>query len=166
VARKWILDAWQSITLDGWQVSAETARKFYFTTEAKSYGSWLGRTADLGVISAAFFRERIVEPPSTPIAGHAEAESRAKAAEPQGQFRQDAAKENAATGIGREVDHRVVEVAFDPESTPARVVTVRYEFRDALVRLGVLPQDGDALARRERATGFTDTGFAPDPFRK
>ena len=162
-ARKWILDPWQTITLDGWQVSAETARKFYFTTEARSYGSWLGRTADLGVISAAFFRERPVAPPPTQIGARSDAEAKAPSASGESRAK---VEENAATGIGREVDHRVVEVAFDAEAVPASVLTVRYEFRDALVRLGVLPRDGDALARRERATGFTDTGFAPDPYRK
>ena len=37
------------------------------------------------------------------------------------------------------------------------------------MRLGVLPWDyayrEDPLDRRERARGFEDTGFAPDPFR-
>ena len=164
-ARKWILDPWQSITLDGWQVSAETARKFYFTTEAKSYGSWLGRTSDLGVVSAAFFRERPVAPPPGRIGARSDAEAQAPSAAGEKESRAKL-EDNAATGIGREVDHRVVEVAFDAEPAPASVLTVRYEFRDALVRLGVLPRDTDALARRERATGFTDTGFAPDPFRK
>ena len=167
-ARKWILAPWQTITLEGWQVSTATARKFYFTTEAKSYGAWLGRTEDLGVISAAFFRERVPEPPPAPISGRYSQDSVAGAAAAPELQRQDAAKakENAATGIGREVDHQVVQVAFDAGASPASVVTLRYEFHDALVRLGVLPRDTDALARRERATGFTDTGFAPDPFRK
>jgi hypothetical protein len=72
----------------------------------------------------------------------------------------------AATGIGREVDRRVVRVAFDAEEHPALIVSFRYEYRDALVRLGVLScDDGDALARRERARGFEDDGFAPDPYR-
>jgi hypothetical protein len=159
-ARKWILDPWQSITLEGWQVSAGTARRFFFTTEAKSYGRWLGRTEDLGVISAAFFRERPVAPPPAPIS---ERSARADADAPTSAQKQ---QEHAGTGIGREVDHRVVEVAFDAEPSPASVVTLRYEYRDALVRLGVLPSARDALARRERATGFSDTGFAPDPHRK
>jgi hypothetical protein len=31
----------------------------------------------------------------------------------------------------------------------------------------VLSNDtGEALARRERARGFSDTGFAPDPYRQ
>ena len=58
-ARKWVLDPWESVTIDGWQTSLDTARHFYFTSEASSYGAWLGKTADLGVISAAFFSEKL-----------------------------------------------------------------------------------------------------------
>ena len=164
-ARKWILGPWETITLDGWQVSAGTARRFVFTTEADSYGAWLGRTSDLGVISAAFFRERVLPPPPppAPITGRSDASGAPSAAEPLARAQEREKKDNAATGIGREVDHQVVQVVFDAEPDPAAVVTLRYEYRDALVRLGVLPRSESPLARRERATGFTDTGFAPSP---
>ena len=33
-----------------------------------------------------------------------------------------------------------------------------------LISLGVLPKPDTRLSRRERARGFRDTGFAPDPF--
>ena len=167
-ARKWILDPWQSITLDGWQVSSATARRFVFTTEEKSYGAWLGRTGDLGVVSAAFFRERPrpIAPPA-PIEKQRSADAPAPMgerptlqSESEGRSKKD---EYAATGIGRAVDHGVIEVDFDEESSPARVITLRYEYRDALVRLGVL-RDDRPLARRERSSGFTDIGFAPDPY--
>ncbi len=58
-----------------------------------------------------------------------------------------------------------MQVDFDQEDVPASTVSIRYEYRDALVRLGVIPACDDALARRERARGFDDSGFAPDPFR-
>ena len=74
----------------------------------------------------------------------------------------------AATGIGRERDHRVTRVRFDAESRPAALVELRYEYRPALVRLGVLPPASYAwrespLDRRERARGFDDFEFAPVP---
>jgi len=172
-AQKWILDPWQSIVLPGWQTSSGTARRFFFTTEEASYGSWLGRTDDLGVISAAFFRERSrVEPQAmreldnrrdAPEAGC----EKAAGNRPEAQAPQSKAKDElAATGIGGQVDHQVRSVEFDEEDAPTAVVSLRYEFRDTLVRLGVLPRSDDALARRERSRGFTDTGFAPDPYRR
>src|SRR5437867_3226175 len=57
-ARKWILGPYETITLDGWQTTSTTARRFLFTTEGRSYGAWLGRTQNLGLIAAAVFREK------------------------------------------------------------------------------------------------------------
>src|SRR4026209_2623016 len=56
-ARKWVLDPYQTITIAGWQTNASHARAFEFTTEERSYGQALGRTANLGTVSAVFFRE-------------------------------------------------------------------------------------------------------------
>ncbi len=192
-AAKWILGPYASVTLDGWQTGPDTARRFFFTTEEESYGAWLGRTENLGLISAAVFRERRPVPipiqrpvpPARKSGSHAapagpERESvgdrtapRAGAAEPGASapypLESLAADELAATGIGREVGHSVRTVPFEAESSPAAVLELRYEYRDALVRLGVLPRPGscleDALERRERARGFAGLSFAPDPFR-
>jgi hypothetical protein len=197
-ARKWVLDPYETITLDGWQTSSSTARRFVFTTEKNSYGDWLGRTANLGVVAAAVFRERRPFPmavapqdrqspegwpaPSprsedaqgTPrsqedgTARQDDAERERDLAGEQGSRSQKRSKDDlAATGIGRETEHRVHQVYLDLEESPAARMEVRYEYRDALVRLGVLPADGlyvDPLVRREKARGFTDPGFAPDPY--
>jgi len=282
-ASKWILGPYETITLDGWQTSPSTSRRFFFTTERKSYGAWLGNTKNLGIVSAAVFRERRPYPPpicrdgfrgpypcpdgrlapgaagprgslgrpgeepredaanqpdlppAAPGALPPDSRPEAGAARPDGQrdarleplatgpgeereagpgapesgteagaagreekrlsarggqndsirppaeywrgdkdarLRRDEAKkralsdELAATGIGRELQHEVQRVSFDHEPYPVSVLEVRYEYRDALVRLGVLmrgPED-DALARRERAHGFDDGGYAPDPY--
>jgi hypothetical protein len=173
-ARKWILAPWETVTLNGWQTSSGTARRFVFTSESKSYGSWLGHTSDLGVISAAFFRERprVEELAAAPsIDGSddkrsAENESGLDAPRQRagGELKSKAKDELAATGIGREVEHRVRQVEFDAEDAPASILSVRYEYHDALVKLGVIPAGDDALARRERARGFAEPGFAPDPY--
>lgn len=177
-ARKWILGPWQSITISGWQTSSGTARRFYFTTEEASYGAWLGKTRDLGVLSAAAFREKRVEHEIDRLAvgrdaPSAHSRSKGSAERSAGVASRESAPEpldeSAATGIGREVEHRVVRVPFEPEDRPTSVLNVRYEYRDALVALGVLPpppsEDWETLARRERARGFRDPEFAPDPYR-
>src|SRR5688572_30463859 len=56
-ARKWVLEPYQTVTISGWQTSRTEARRFEFTTEEKSYGQALGKTANLGVIAAVFFKE-------------------------------------------------------------------------------------------------------------
>jgi hypothetical protein len=173
-ARKWVLGPYETITLDGWQTSSATARRFFFTTEEKSYGNWLGRTQNLGLVAAAVFREKrqpisIYGVPryGEPRLQREEAEGRILPRHPD-----DLPKKSddlAATGIGQETSHPVREVFFDSEDSPTAVLDLRYEYRDSLVRLGVLPVDDrccDSLSRRERARGFQESGFAPDPFRR
>ena len=172
-ASKWVLGPYQTTTISGWQVSSTDARRFFFTTEEESYGSWLGRDTNLGVIEAVVYREKkprltlgqwlgsdskAAPAPTDRARPSAEAEKRSGEAAD--------ADDMAATGIGRRVDHRVQRVQLDLENRPAAQLRLRYEYRQQLVHLGVLPSPEDemALARRERASGFTDFSFAPDPF--
>jgi hypothetical protein len=186
-ARKWVLGPYETITISGWQTSQTHARRFQFTSEARSYGQWLGKTNDLGIISAVFFRERMPErvvsiaPPAAPrsdaTAPPVDAKRRmeANAASPAGADAPQAARahaneadEYAATGLGQRTDHSVRQVYLDLEETAAASISIRYEYRPQLVRLGVLPArpaDDDPLIRRERARGF-DPGFCPEPKRE
>lgn len=170
-ARKWVIDPYQTVTISGWQTSRTDARRFEFTTEERSYGQALGRTANLGVISALFFRERVAT-----ISQEREkdgSERRAGAPQPSAPAAQESsdaagrarpADEYAATGMGRRTDHVVTQVWLDLETAPAQSVDIRYEFRPQLVRLGILPVSPtrDPLERRERAQGF-EPGFSPEP---
>ena len=172
-ASKWVLGPYQTTTISGWQVSSTDARRFFFTTEEKSYGTWLGRDANLGVIEAVVYREK---KPKLTLGQWLGSRSKAAPA-PAGRARPSAEAEKqagdaadaddlAATGIGRRVDHRVQRVHLDLEDRPAAELRLRYEYRRQLVHLGVLPspEEETALARRERANGFSDFSFAPDPF--
>src|SRR5687767_10579328 len=58
-ARKWVLAPYETVTISGWQTSRTDARRFEFTTEARSYAQALGKTVNLGMISAVFFKERV-----------------------------------------------------------------------------------------------------------
>ncbi len=178
-ASKWILGPYESITLDGWQTSSSTARRFFFTSEEDSYGAWLDETENLGIISAVVYREKRPRPAAIwkerdgagrRLGASDEARPSAPSPEP---GRQSAALESeradryAATGIGQKVGHQVRQVHFDAEKDPAATLRIRYEFREALVRLGVLPRSlrpcDEPLSRRERARGFDGMEFAPDP---
>src|ERR1051325_10259658 len=56
-AHKWVIEPYGMIYVRGWQMSSESARRFYFTTERDSYAAKLGQASNLGVISAVVFRE-------------------------------------------------------------------------------------------------------------
>jgi len=189
-ARKWILAPWQSITIDGWQVDEATARRFFFTTEDRSYAQWLGDTANTGVIEAVAFRERERQQAwggpwfgrreddrarneragaDAPAAGapapamKTQRESASRDAAAEGSVAQaEASDELAATGIGRDVRHDVERIQFDHESSPSSSVRVRYEYHEELVALGILPEQRPPAGRRETARGFTDS-WCPEP---
>ena len=172
-AVKWILDPGESIVLEGWQVSRSDARRFVFTGERDSYGAALGKTADLGVIEAVFFRERARRP--LPVAPRRRESRMDEAPEgtaagpaPSSPSSQKSAApalsdEYAATGMGDRTRHDVTRVDVDLERAPAARLRIRYEFRPQLVKMGLLPPPDDRLARRERARGFD--GFGPEPDR-
>jgi hypothetical protein len=169
-ARKWVIDPFDTIVISGWQTSHSDARRFEFTTEERSYGQALGKTANLGVIAAVFFKERVVNYATEPSKGRdrrqpAPAQERPEAAG--STAAESRADEYAATGMGRRTDHAVEEVWLNLEASPSLTVNMRYEFRPQLVKLGVLSpaQKADPLSRRERARGF-EPGFSPEPPRK
>ena len=172
-ASKWVLEPFATTTISGWQISNTDARRFFFTTEEESYGTWLGRDTNLGVIEAVVYRERKPKITMGQWLG-----SRSKAApaptdrgRPSTEAEKQPGKESdaddlAATGIGRRVDHRVQRVHLELEDRPAAQLRVRYEYRRQLVHLGVLPspEEEAALDRRERASGFSEFAFSPDPY--
>src|SRR6185436_10875430 len=121
-AHKWVIEPYGTITVRGWQMSSENARRFYFTTERDSYAAKLGQAANLGVISAVFFRERgqpvtVTQNWPKPVYGKESDTSmprdRAEQSAPQAGATANGAKpksapaypppddESAATGIGR-----------------------------------------------------------------
>lgn len=170
---KWVIDPYQSITISGWQMSTERARRFYFTNERDSYGAKLGQTANLGVIAAVVFRERqrpisIVPPrpyPQRPEKGQRDegpTSSSQSAGESARKSRGAIAPvpddEYAATGIGRSVRNDVRWVDMDLESQPAAELIIRYEYYSALLKLGVMPRPYNEpypLRRREDSRGFS-----------
>ena len=182
-ASKWVIGPYQTIDISGWQVSSERARHFYFTTERDSYGAKLGQTTNLGVIAAVFFRERQPIPvqvtpprpprPVRPYEDNGSGESRGSDAPAASARKESTAQsypapddESAATGIGRSVSNDVRWVNMQLEQRPASEVTIRYEYYQGLVRLGILPHAyprADSLRRREDAKGFENRRFSPEP---
>lgn len=169
-ASKWVIEPYGTITIGGWQMSSERARRFYFTNENDSYAAKLGQTANIGVISAVFFRERnrypvpITPPPLSrkPVdrgqpKEETNSETQRSESAAKGRTVRPADDDYAATGIGRSVRNDVRWIQMDLESRPAAEISIRYEFYGALLRLGVVPRpyEIDPLRRREQSRGFS-----------
>lgn len=159
-AAKWVLEPYESTVITGWQVNDQTARRFFFTGERHSYGAALGATDNLGVIEAVFYREHQPRPISRYNRDDAREQSAgatgAAPPAPRAEAEQKAAADDdyAATGMGDRTRHEVERVALDLDPSPIASLRIRYEFRPALVKLGVLAKARQPLDRRERAKGF------------
>ena len=184
-AKKWILGPNESIVIEGWQVNQKESKKFFFTSEEKSYGKWLGHEQDLGVISAVFYKEKICfethralsqDMHKSQSAGNLKESGTAPMKSNEGADRSTMASneaaapvpqkdEYAATGMGQRSDHPIQWVSLELEPAPAATISLRYEFRPVLVKMGILPMpiSQDPLCRREQAQGFKDQSFCPVP---
>jgi len=189
--RMYVLDPWQSTRVQGWRTSLRDVRQFTFVDEKRSYAARTGKANEkMGWIELAVYRERrafvqsrpapYAEPwRSRPSEKRKDDDGRAQApAAPEAQSARDEAGEATAgldreadaklersypgTGWGRRAHDPVVLVSFDPEPRPCEQLTLRYEYRPALVALGVLPEPvapRGRLWQREHA----EPGFAQPP---
>ena len=178
-ASKWVIGPHETITVGGWQMSSERARRFYFTTEGDSYAAKLGQTSNLGLISVVLFRERAAKPITIlpPPVPQERSRDESRRSEAPGASAGAGAKEKntaiprvdddyAATGIGRSVRNDVRWINMELDSRPVGSTEIRYEYYSALVRLGIRVRPyprPEPLPRRERATGFEDRRFSPEP---
>jgi hypothetical protein len=142
---KWVIEPHQTITISGWQMDSVHAHRFYFTTERDSYAAKLGVRANLGTISAVFYRERrrvvpITPPPPHPMPrpmgredSQPPADMRSSAeATAAGAAKSSRQRDEAATGIGRSVRNDVRYMDMDLESRPAAEVTICYDYGSSI----------------------------------
>ena len=170
--RLYILDPYETTLVRGWRSSLNDVHLFTFVDESASYAARTDQAnGKMGWIEAKVYRERRVPPPvflqrDVPNSDNkTEGEPRAGSEDrlaPEARSKAQAAPEAPGgsypgTGWGQRSEDRAIEVTFDPEATPAQVTTLRYEYRSALLALGVLPRM-DRLFEREH-------GFAQPPVR-
>lgn len=175
----YVIEPWGYVTVQGWRKDLDGTAAFYFSDPHDSYASRTGRPDDLGVIGVALFRERLPErsyglgglddnrvAAAPPAARREKSASAGAAAESAGAA--DAAAPAAqqlpslGTGHGRREYSPVQHVHFERASSrPAERIAIRYESRDALVAMGVLPAWRERWREPEPFPGAM--GFVPDP---
>jgi hypothetical protein len=181
--RMYVLDPWQTSRVQGWRTSLSEVRQFTFVDERSSYAARSGKAnPKLGWIEVFVYRERRArwEEPAPVLqdsrskqedsretneaaAGESRARAQSAPAAPaEADTMSGAGRSYPGTGWGRRTEDRVVLVDFDPEERACEELALRYEYRPALVALGVLPRPAppsDRLRERERA----EWGFAQPP---
>jgi hypothetical protein len=174
----YVLEPGGYVNIQGWRKDLSRTAAFYFSDPADSYAARTGRPADLGVIGVALFAERQVERQGwlSSDRGSATTDSRERAGP-------DAAREAKAsraaganasapamqqpslgTGHGRGEYSPVEQVEFERVSAqPDEMIAIRYERRETLVAMGVLPQPRYSLPRRDPDPFPGMLSFVPDP---
>ena len=179
----YVLSRYQNAQITGWRKSNDEVAAFHFTALPKSYAARTGRPRDVGVIGVAVFREKPLSPPppvyrpaprrEAPAAGESadalEREGAAKSAEaPMDAVRSSRAAPQAAprlgTGHGERESSPVTHTRFERRAgQPDEVITLRYDSRDNLLALGVIPRPPSGPRRLDAFPESPSAGYVPDP---
>ena len=162
----YVLEPGQATLIEGWRKSAHDVARFYFTYASDSYASKTGRANHVGVIGFAVFDEK--QHPQMWHDNHALAESAreraapASAGAPSAQSKSHADAAELGTGHGERAYSRVYSTEFErAASTPAEVISIRYNSVDNLIRMGVI--DRPWQARDRGPVAFPQEHYVPDP---
>jgi hypothetical protein len=187
----YVIDGYGSVEITGWRKSLQRTAAFYFTDLGDSYAARTGRPGNVGVIGVAVFRERprpvyrpqLREKIAGADSGGSMAENAQRAAPaaepaPAPMEQKDVVRDSPAdarreesvakaqsplgTGHGRNESSYATRVNFDrATSSPAEMVAVRYDRRETLAAMGIVPRD--AYIARRAPEPFPGMRFVPDP---
>ena len=168
--RGYLVPPFGQVLIDGYRLSVDEVAAFRFGTVGRSYAARMGDSRDVGVIGAAVFTEAIsplgsLGPVPSPSPGADD--GRAPAAEPKEGASRSAAKgerPGLGTVFGERHESRVIPVDFERRSsTPAALLSIRYDDRAGLISLGI-DVDGRRFASRDRFLRETADPFRNDHF--
>jgi hypothetical protein len=166
------------VNIQGWRKDLSRTAAFYFSDPADSYAARTGRPNDLGVIGVALFKERRVErqawlsrenrspAPGAPERMEADSAAEAKAGRAAGDTAAAPTMQQPSlgTGHGRGEYSPVEQVEFvRASSRPDEMIAIRYERRETLVAMGVIPEPRYSFQSRHPDPFPGVTGFVPDP---
>lgn len=176
----YVLDPWQSTTINGWRKSLSEIAAFNFAPLPESYAARTGRPGDVGVIGVAVFEEQRYYPnyddeialskraPSAePYSGAQPAAPSARdqaAAEAGSSFpERQRSEEKLGTGHGEREWSQARQTEVVRASTqPVEINAIWYDSRRNLVAAGILPPPYREYAEHGDARPFP--GFVPDPW--
>ncbi len=175
----YVLDPGQRYDVAGWRKSRREIATFEFTSLRGSYAARTGRPDDVGVIGVAVFRERehyeepyvLPRPPLPPFPPFPPFERSAPQpgtkSGPQSKSHryEGPADSQLGTGHGERERDRVGKTDFERLSDrPQEVIRVRYDSRENLIALGVIPPDRRRNGHRPSAFPGWNRGYVPDPY--
>ena len=162
----YVIEAYGHVTIEGWRKDLKRTAAFYFSDPGDAYAARTGRPDDLGVIGVALFREReprwVHAPEAVAAPPAAERESAAADAKASRQAMESSAGAPLGTGHGRREWSPARRVEFERASSrPDQRVVIRYDRRENLVAMGVLPDTRRPWREPDPFPGALS--FVPDP---
>jgi hypothetical protein len=149
--RMYILNPHDSADYEGWRTGTNQTNRFYFTEAQNSYAAAWGDNSAMGVIAMAVYAER----PRPQISSKEDAMT-GSAAE------SIAAAPSAGTGFGESTYSPSMTVAFEPSPEAMEKVFLKYEWRDALCRKGILRDCSHDTGNNTNRL-WKEEGFVPPP---
>jgi len=175
----YVLEPWQSSEITGWRKSNAEVAQFVFPRPSASSASRTGRPANVGVIGIAVFNEArrpvydvrplpMPRPTPRPLPQYedraeasANASSRAAEAAAPSAMAKSESRQRLGTGHGEREWSSSSLTNFERASrTPMQVSEIRYDSRQRLVAMGILPR---GYPRVDNAPQAFPSGFVPDP---
>jgi hypothetical protein len=161
----YLIDAYDTVVIDGFRQSLDEVAAFRFTRPENSYSARMGTPENVGMIGIAIFPERVHEQivrRAPPMARRADERAEGKSASAQPKGRADAAElldglrskadraasagaaaapstDNLGTSYGESLSSSAQEVPFERASRtePAALIALRYDDRDGLLARGI-----------------------------
>ncbi len=192
----YVLSRYQNAQITGWRKSSAEVAAFHFTALPNSYAARTGRPDNVGVIGVAVFRERYAPPPrplprpapryESPAAGErsagvarnqaspspspaARAEAAPADAEVDAWQSQKSAPATPRLGTGhgeREASYSGTTQFERRSGQPDEVITLRYDSRDNLVAMGIIPAYAPPPVRPDAFPESPDARYVRDPPRR
>ncbi len=170
--RGYVVPAFGDVTIDGWRTSMDSVAAFRFASVRESFAGRTGRDRNVGVIGIAFFQERVQEWSRRPVpssaAGGDSRPAPQKSAQNRSSSRDESERRGLGTQFGEQRESHVNSTSFQRASaSPASTVQLRYDDREGLQAIGVMPRP-ERVARderelRETADPFPGRRFAQPP---
>jgi len=160
----YVLGPHQQATYEGWRTSDTRVHRFFFTDVENSYAQVWGDRSAMGVIVVAAFREV----PRVHTQRRSDARDAAPNASAPGEPRAGKSMESAdaagaaGTGFGEGHDSHSVRVHFKPQRHAFTKQFLKYEWRESLVRLGIIHETPPANRFWPEQIG-QNQNFAPYP---
>ena len=160
--RMYILGPNETQEYAGWRTAQDKENRFYFTNMEDSYAAAFNDTTAMGVVAMAVYPECVPSRPNEPQisgfpyrggAGNMPSQDLARKA----QSNETKALSQPGSGYGEAIYSPSITVDFQPEPNPREKTLIKYEWRETLLRMGVIhgrPIPGNRL---------WESGFAPPP---